>query len=830
MISAIRPNTNKRLLGFFLCWLGVLTFFLPNTTADALAADIFDLGDLYFETVGDNETIPQGIVTTIAEDGHGLLWIGTQNGLVRYDGYRFRLFSHDPDDPESLSGNYIRTLWLASDGRLWIGTQTDGISVYDHRTDRFTRYRHQADNPNSLSHNRIDAIRSDAQGNLWIGTDGGLDYLNSKTGLFTHYRHVPDDPHSINSDRIRSLVIDRQGSLWVGSYDGLNRLRVGSSQFERMYSDPQVPGSLAGQTIIRLMLSGDGQVWLGTRQQGVAKINPDGGIDYIDVAFKQGDKLSQYFIVSLIQPNDDEIWLATYGGGIVVLDAQSGALIRRIRHDPAAQGSISLDHVGALWLDASGLIWVGTWGGGLNRFNPYNVAFRSLHYSQIQTGRLSHTDVLSIVELDDGMIWLGTAGNGIDIIDPQRGVIDGFRADADDPTALGDSAILALAQADDGTIWVGTRQAGLHRYLPQSRSFRRYTKADGLSDNSVQYILPDRSGVLWLATSTGVNRFDPNTAAVKPLASRTDPDKPLNQAFNIMVQQADGTLWAGSNDGLYLLPPSQQLLIPAGYQTGQAGALPHNHIQGLLVDTQDRLWVTTKLGVDRLLTGSDKQQPKFESINQLIRLFGTDLGGNYLQDEKGRIWSNKEMIDPKTWEVHQFSRANGINVGVVWVGSYSKTRSGTLLYGGAKGLLMVKPERFRPWTYQPKLAISDLIVDGKQQPTPVHQRLVLGPEVKSFTVEFTALDYSAPEQNRYAYRLDGYDPDWIETDAVHRTVSYTNLDPGNYNLLIRGSNRLGQWSPGELNLPVQQLATWYQSWWFTLLLLSLVWRWYLLWL
>lgn len=796
-----------------------------------VAADIFDQGELYFETVGDEGEIPGGAVTALLEDHRGFLWIGTQQGLIRFDGYRFRRFIYQAEDAGSLGGDYIRALWLAPDGRIWIGTNSDGISVFDQSSETFRHYRFETDNHSSLSSNKVRAIVGDEVGGMWIGTDDGLNYLDIETGHFDHYRHIASQSNSLNDNRIRALLIDDQGTLWIGSKNGLNRLSAASMNFESIYSQPDQSESLAGQTVSRLFQARDGKIWLGTEEQGAAWITRTQVFKRIGSEPEQDTWLGHNFVNVIAQPSDSEIWLGTYGGGIAVVDADNGDILRHIRHDAAISSSINQNNIAALWVDKSGQIWIGTSGGGLNRHNATNRAFRTLRYSRDRIGSLSHADVSSVLEAKSGMIWVGTQGNGIDIIDPEFGMLGAFRANSDDPFALGDDAVLTLAQSADGTIWVGTRHSGLHRFESKTKSFVRYTRANGLIDNTVRYILPSQSGYIWVATDGGLYKFNPQTEVFESFGCHPWPDTHLTDSFASLAEQADGTLWAGSDNGLYMLPVGAEELTHISHRPGQAGSISHNRVDGLLVDSQDQLWVATRQGLDRLVSVSpntgksgphESYKVVFESISELVGRPGVVLGRNLLEDDTGRIWSNDMMIDPNGWQVREFGRADGVDIGRNWVGSYGKTRSGTLLFGGTKGLLMVRPERFKEWTYQPPLVISELKINGLSHPASPLRQLVLHSQLKSFSVEIATLDYSAPQANRYAYRLEGYDPLWIETDAQHRAASYTNLDPGEFTLHIRGSNRLGVWSDVQFSLPIVQLPAWYQTWWFKLLATVLV--------
>ena len=340
----------------------ILMTYLPF---NLLAEDIFSLGDLYFETVDDNKAIPYGIVTTLLEDKQGILWIGTQEGLLKYDGYNFRHFRVLEEELNTKRDFHVQSLWQTPDGKLWIGTFANGLMLYNPKTEKLTHFLHQKDTPNSLAHNSVTALVGDNQGGIWIGTHEGLQYLNISTNNFTHYRHDINDPTSINHNYIRALLIDDKNRLWVGSLSGLNRLSQGESKFERIYSDPNNTDSLAGKKIFQLYQASNGNVWIATYKNGIAWITPDDETRRVTGNITGQLDLNTISIYSIIQPIENEIWLGSLDTGILVLNASTGKLLNHIKHDSAIHSSINLDSIGALMVDKSGLVWVGPVGRGL---------------------------------------------------------------------------------------------------------------------------------------------------------------------------------------------------------------------------------------------------------------------------------------------------------------------------------------------------------------------------------------------------------------------------------------------------------------------------------
>jgi diguanylate cyclase (GGDEF)-like protein len=765
--------------------------------------------DRLFVTVSDGGTISGGIVTALVQDENGLIWIGTQAGLIRYDGYSFVLYRPDVQKPNSIAGDYVRSLAFAGDGKLWIGTIGSGISIYDPATDTFTNHKHDADDPTSLSNDRVDALAGDPRGGMWIGTNGGLDYLPPGSDRFMHHPHdsTADSP---NDDRIRSLLVDRRGDLWVGSWNGLNRLRAGANRFEDVAESSPTTASLVGKNILRLYQDQRGSLWFGTPENGGGWPEPETmKIGWLPFTGPATEALSHPWVTGIAENGPGELWVGTYGGGINVVDLNSRRIIGHLRADPSVSSSVGTSEIGPLLVDRSGLLWVGTWGEGLQYFNTRNHAFRMIHPSSIGNGGLSFADVQSLMVAQDGIVWVGTAGNGIDLLDMNSGVIGGIRVEKNTPGSLTDGSISALAQSTDGTVWIGTRQGGLFRRDPDGRHLRQYTSDNGLIDNYIHRLLVERDGKLWIGTSGGLNRFDPRSATFSTIATQSNPDTPFTEQIDALVGDSAGNLWIGAESGLYVLADGADRLQRIAHDPSDPKSLSNNDVNALMIDHTGTLWASTARGLDRLIS-RDGSGAIFDSVSARIGLPGQAIGTNLMEDRQGRIWPDVQaMINPADWTVRYFGLADGFDIGTSWIRSYAQLPDGRMLYGGSKGIVVVDADQWQPWNFDPPLVISEVSIEGTRMPPETS--ITLPAETRNFSVGFAALDFSDPSANRYQFRLDPYDRDWNDAAATRRIATYTHLDPGQYTLRIRGSNRLGQWGSKPLSISIHQEAAWFQT-------------------
>jgi len=768
----------------------------------ALPADASETG--YFEAVGDTDSIPDGVVTALAEDRAGFLWIGTSNGLVRFDGYRPRRYANVPGDPQSLGGNLVRALFAASDGRLWIGTDVNGLSVHDPRSERFTNFEHRADDPQSISAGALYGFAEDADGRVWVGSRaGGLDRVDVDSGRVEHFGASP----GLTDTRINVLRFDRSGRLWIGTLSGLLRFDP-----ETATAVPLAAGAADSRTlrepVYSLFQSRDGALWAGSRAGTLLKIDPDRAEVVAVPGRDAGSAIDSASVFSFAEPRPGELWIGR-ANGIEVRATGDGELLRRYRHDPAVRSSLAGDDIRALLVDRAGLLWTGGFGGGLQRHDPNNRAVRVLR-GQAGFGEvLARPNVVSILPLADGHIWLGTRGRGIAVLDASFTLVDGFAPD-DPATGLKAGWITSLAQTPDGTIWLGSRE-GVHRFDAAARRFVDYRGDRGLPNQSARRLLADADGTLWAGTGDGLFR---KPAGSDMFERMTLPaGDALAGEINALVRDDADRLWAGGARGLFVLEPGattlQRVHSPAG------AALGHESVLGLLADSRQRLWVDTPAG---LYQRQDQHgaEVAFAAIEPLKGRVGSDFGANLLEDAEGRIWSHRYVFDPSSRELHALTRTDGVDFGTGWFRAYARLDDGRMLFGGSEGLLLIDPAVFRPWTYAPPLVVTELRVAGQAQPFDP-AGMVLTPAQRSFSVEFAALDFSAPERNRYSHRLLGFDDDWTHTDAAYRVARYSNLWPGSYRLQILGSNRSGRFSDTPLEIPITVLPAWWQTPWAAML-------------
>lgn len=786
-------------------WRGLLLLWLCWPVSGVLAQRAV-LESPLFVKVGDAPQISDGVVTALAQDEAGLLWIGTPVGLVRYDGYQLKPWPVGEAAPgKRLGSRFVRTLLAAPGGLLWVGLEGEGLARLDTASQRWTLFRPDAKRAGALSHGTVRALALDTDGVLWVGTTGG-GLLSLAPGAQSFQRFSLSEGH-LPDDRVQALRVDRQGTLWVGTWRGLVKKPKGSTRF--LPATPQASeDGLNSKNVSMLGEGPDGQLWVGTRDGGLARLDTRSGqtrwLEKPPDAAAAADPSGPGAVLSMVVANADEVWLGRERA-LDLRHASTGDLQERIRRKTRQPWALAGQNVVALLRDSADHVWVGTYGGGLQRHSP-SPGIWVRRGEGPEDSAFAEGDLRSLHQLDNGQIWAGTPSGALVVFDDQLRLLDQIL-----PGLVGAGGVRftgglvgAIAQAADGSVWVGS-DSGIHRFSPDRRLLARH----GFGAGRVRRLLTASDGSVWAATQDGVLRLAPGSSQFQRVALADG--QALSGNVNALAQGRDGTVWVGANAGLYRAAAGETSLHPVAAEPGAALGSPV--VLGLLLDRLDRLWVDTSAGLHRWSRPA-KSLAQFEAVTAGTPADGSAFGANLLEDDSGRIWTHQNIFNPADGRVQELGLADGVDIGTGWFRSYTRLRDGRLLFGGSSGLLVVNPRQTQAWNRAVPLAVTDLRINGQRQPPSVlRPALVLQPDQRSFAVEVAALDYGQNDRTRYRHRLQGFEEAWQEGGAELRVASYSNLSPGDYTLLVESSNRVGQWNPKGLALPVQVLPAWWQTWW-----------------
>ncbi|ASG21046.1 ligand-binding sensor domain-containing diguanylate cyclase [Nitrospirillum viridazoti] len=764
-----------------------------------------------FSNVGREAGLPHPIAMALAQDSDGFVWVGTQGGLTRYDGYRFRTFQHQDGIAGSLPGNVITALVPAAGGRLWVSTATGSIARYDPATGQFQEFPEPAGLP---ARGGVLSMVSDGGDGVWAGTNSGLEHVDA-AGTVTREAHRAGDATSAPGDRVRALLRTSDGSLWVSTVTGLMRRDPGATAFTAV---PLLDahGQAVADEVIALTQDSAGRVWFATVRSGLGRVLPVSATTWeaarlVPEASPQA--LGGPMVFCLTEGRPGEIWVGRVAGGITIIDAATGAL-RTLRHNPLTPTSLGDDSVHALMRDRTGLLWAAT-NMGVSRTDLGTDAVDTL-LPDSSAGGLPDANVLGITTTPDGRAWMGFKDHGAALLDPAAGMVTPLPNVA----SLPPGGVVSITAAPDGGVWLGAGTGrALFRHDPRTGRLEQHA-FPGQVVGPVIYGLPE-GNFLWFAAGPLV-RYTPATGEATVL--RHNPDDPaslVDDSVNVLLPDGAGGLWVGTRHGLDRMDGATGAFSHYLHDPADPHSLPADLITTLLVDRHGRLWLgTLGGGIGVLERPADPVHPGgvFRRLTMADGLPNDNIG-TLLMDGGGRVWASTAdglaVIDPDTWATRALGRADGVAIPAYWIHSGAALPDGSLIFGGGGGATVVHPDRFKPKTERPPVVVTAVRVAGRAVPTGTMAApapIRLAPGDRSVEISFAALDYTAPEDVRYAYTLSGFDENWTEADATQRMAAYTNLPPGRYTLLIKAGDRAGDWStPVKVSIKVQ--PAWWQTLW-----------------
>ncbi|MEO8231891.1 MAG: two-component regulator propeller domain-containing protein, partial [Ignavibacteriota bacterium] len=810
--------------------------------------------------------LSENMVRAILQDSKGFMWFGTWDGLNRYDGYSFKVYKNIRNDPGSLRINKIRTLFEDHKGVLWVGTFGGGLSRYNPNEKNFTNFLHNPNDNNSICSDRIISIFEDSKNRIWIGTeDGGISVLDNNKLIsspdsvkFINIRNVPNDSTSISSNGILIIYGDDFKNIWFGTIDGfLNKLEAPINYLENLkivrfqpvfktgvnktiFSLDKIMEDKNHPGILWMVDYYHGLFWFDTKTERFLYQFPFG-------AFPSKLRFDQ--VESIFFDSDGRFWIGTYGDGIYTLNPKENeASFGSIEHfsvNTSDPNNFSISDITDFYEDRSGMIWIETSSNGLFTYSGAANRFESQYQNSLTEYNISGKNALSVLEANDGNIWIGTE-IGLDKYNPYTKKTTHYEHNPNDPASISGKLVYSLHQDSKGTIWVGT-SSGLDKYKPDSDSFLHY-KFDPLDSNSLSSgeiikIFSDSRGLLWVGSwKGGLNKLIPGLNG-KPDSflhykfDEYDPHSISDNRIMSIVEDKPGQLWIGTSDG------GLNKLI-SDYSQGKDGSinkpkfkryqhnlddpnsLSNNDVRSLLVDKKGTLWIGTfGGGLNKFVSDDSKDETaKFITFSQADGL-SNDVVRSILEDESGNLWlgtaNGLSKFNPDKKTFWNFDESDGLKTSKFEDVSYKSKRSGMLYFGGVGGILGFQPDKIKLNSFIPQIAITSfkrynrsgnkgIMIDEKG--ITGKSEITLSYDDNILTFEFAALVFNSSSKNTYAYKLQGYNENWIQL-GTKRDVTFTNLDPGEYTLFVRGANNDGVWNQTGTALDIIITPPWWKSNW-----------------
>lgn len=780
-----------------------------------------DNENIRFQRMALEQGLSQEYVLTAFQDSEGFMWFGTQEGLNRFDGYQFKVFTHSSRNKESLSSDWIHTIIEYDPDTLWIGTRA-GINIFDKTTQTFAHKKSIKDQEDTLSDNTVRILYKDSKGTVWAGTDLGLDVYNAKQDSFERIKLSNEDQRL----EIHSITEDSSGNIFVGTY-GLGVVKIDqesrNATLVPVYLDDEKQHQVA--SVKSLMFDDQQRLWIGTGRKGLVVVDWKETIEStLNFTTWIPEQLNNLAVAHIYQDKDTRIWVATANGLFRL--TESGDSFLHIKHEKQNPYSLSGPKLTYLYQDRGNVFWVGSYS-GLNKWNmatanfdhirvnadsdkslsaSYTTAFANgpddsvwvaslggvdlidnktqkvtpLPFEGPENKRLNSVNVTTLFSNDEETLWIGYRDRGMSKLDVKTMTFTHFLSDADNPKTLGAIGVTTIKDAGFNKLWVGTYGGGLNLFDIASQTFTRYKSEAGnaqtLSSDRVLSISRMDNGLLWVGTwGGGLNIFNPTTSTAMRLPVDMDDPKSIgNDVIYVIHEDNIGNMWIGTGGaGLAKLSAENREIGNFEFdKLSRYEGLPSNVVYGIVEDEKGYLWVSTNRGISK--------------------------------------------VESTTTELINYDSSHGLQGNEFNSGAFFKSASGKLYFGGSNGVTSFYPSQISPNQHVPPVVLTNFqklneVVSldssgGRKNAIQISHKDYL------IAFEFAGLDFASPSNNRYLYKLEGFDNSWIEARDI-RKATYTNLPAGNYVFKVKASNNDGIWNEQGADVALTVLpAPWY-SWW-----------------
>lgn len=774
--------------------------------------------------------LTNNVVYGIIQDKKGFIWLATEDGLNRFDGYKFISYRYNPTNKQSVSQNFIQAIYCDNNGDIWVGTADCGLNKYVYDKDKFEVYRHDKNKIGSINGNDITSILPSLDGNLWIASyRNGINWFDKKRGIFYNRKDILASCPVPGNYRVLSMLESRKHTFFVGTQgNGLYAYDLNHHKSVAITAD-----KFAGLTIYTLKEDRKGNIWVGTNR-GLVVLKYNNGAYEPQPTTPNVDGKA---VNSILFDRSGNVWIGTEKGVYIfkLQDyLQNSPLKIQLIDESNTSNGLSYRSVRSIFQDKDGNIWIGTFTGGVNFISAIPEKFKLLT-KDIPNNALSYNKVWGLCQDKQGNLWIGTDGFGIDKYDPSFKKIGNYRSNPSNPNTLSNNSILAACCDRDGTLWFGTFEGGLNRMDPLSGQIKRYQKNGtnkSISDNTIRALFEDSKQKLWVGTDAGgLCMLDKHTGIFTTY--NTSNSKISENSIRAICEDKSGNLWVGTyGEGLNRIERNGRITT-FKHNEDLPETINSNSIQSLIVDEDGVLWIGTSNG----LCLFDSQHQTFKTLTEKNGLINNSVMG-LVEDRSHNLWISTtrgvSKYCKKNQKFENYDLYDGLQSGQFLPGSVLRCSNGTILLGGTNGLNFFDPSKIITTRFEPDVVITELLISNakvqirsSEDPnSPLEhnisttKKLKLSYKQNTITIGFVAINYSFPEKTQYAYLLEGVDKDWnIVGNQLSATYRY--LSPGKYTFKVKATNQDGVWSSKESQITIIIRPPFWLTWWAYLIYLAI---------
>lgn len=802
-----------------------------------------------FHHINPEDGLNENSIQTILQDSIGFMWFGTPNGLYRYDGYSFKVFRNDFNNPFSLSENSITVLHEDSDNNLWIGTEKE-LNVYNKLSEKFHEVTETKKNE-KVRDLKIHSIVEDIYGTVWVGSQKGLYKVLKSNSLLYSLEKIDATIGSVN---VLQKLVD--GSILIGTTKGLKKLILKDEKYEILdIRDSKTKSRNNNSSIISIHKDRNGKIWI-ANPHGLFTIDlnlPTGTDAFI---FKKVELLNTYlFIESITSDFEENLWLGTRNNGVISYNPETGK-INQFVNNKRSPNSLTSNSILDLYIDNSGVLWIATSRGGLNKLDLLKKNFIHFRNNPDDPNSLAGNIINDFFETKNGEVFIATFDNGLNKLYFENDKVKFKNIHLNN--ALSKEKIWSFCKDNYNNIWVSTANDGLYRLKLDAKNNiikkSHYTVANtnnNLPSNNISTLYTDRNGDIWMGAfigGVGLLKFTPNNEDKLPTihtfnSSLNEPNKITDNRVVSIFEDSKNNLWVGTRNGLNkIIRDKQNNPIKITQLTSiknNPKSLSNNNVFSIIEDSHGTIWIATfGGGICKMIQeiNEDKENIYFETLNENNGLINNAVYG-ILEDGENNLWISTNngisQFNTETKSFKNFNISDGLQGRNFRKFAYHKGASGLLYFGGIKGFNTFLPKDITLNKLLPKTAITDLKISNKSVgiDEKILNEIILKKSIlftnkidlkyksNSFTFEFSSLHYSSPENNKFAHKLEGFDEDWIITDASRRFATYSNLNHGLYTFKVKSSNKDGIWNDISSNIQLDISPPIWKTWWMYLVYL-----------
>ena len=810
--------------------------------------------DISFQRISTQNGLSQNDIRFVHQDSRGFMWIGTYDGLNRYDGYSFKVFRRGIGNKKTLGTNLVSCIFEDKSGNFWIGTDDDGLYYFDRENESFRSFKNTSENPDLLISNHITDIYLENETYLWAGTPFGLNRIKIST-LFEgepavrHFFHNPQISSFQNREsRVWTITSDKLSNIWIGTPRGLIRFVAGDDFYSGeqfiTYLDDYEPYSENYNGVVDIEVGSEG---LFLALDGILHL------DYhqINTTNPTFSRITEQNCNNILYDNDGNLWAGT-NNGLFHYKMENNKVVsaQQFQNNWLDENSISKNIVTEIYRDNTNIIWIGTNGGGLNLYKPYRKKFH--HFKKTQDpNSLSYNKIRGIYEDQFRNLWIGTEGGGLNFLsgsDPDN-YESGFKHIEIHAAGMGENYAFLFAEtvltSTASKMWIGlgvpTALATADIYRTSFQNDIKLNGVDSIS-NAAFCFTPDKDGGMWVGTyGEGLYKYSISRQGDIQLDFhyKSNADNPASLSSNIirsLLMDYDSTLWIGTDNGLNKLVSNEQgkadpEFIVFHHDENDPTSISHDYILPLFQSELGDLWIGTMGGgLNRFFFDKESKLDRFEAITIADGLPNNTIKG-ILEDENHQLWlsSNKGLTkyNPRSKRITNYDINDGLQDNEFSELACFKRKNGDMIFGGVNGFNVFAPEEIVVDMFETKIVFTELqvlnnVVDIGER---INGRTLLTKSItetekielkyseRSFTISFAGLHFGAPLKNKYEYKLQGFDDEWIPTSADMRSARYTNLSPGEYEFIVKASNGDGAEASKAESLKITIITPIWQTKW-----------------